>query len=155
MRRPCNLYFLFPLLIETTETSGEIRGVTVRWIKAFVSGHCIEQMLMYEVAEAEEVLGAAFDDELDRIVQMGMFAIDRIATDGTMWQVATAASYVVDGKCIRTAKIRHCDEIRPISALAVIIRDGKRIPQEPWSCVEGSKPICHDSLLVDEDGEPK
>ena len=101
------------------------------------------------------MFGAPFDDAMDRTMQMGMYAVDRIATDGTMWQVATAVSYVVDGRCVRTTKIRHCDEIKPMSADIVIIRDGKRVPQEPWSCVNGTKPISHDALLADENRNPK
>ena len=39
--------------------------------------------------------------------------MDRISADGTMHKVASAASYIRDGKCIRTAKIEHCGDIEP------------------------------------------
>ncbi len=98
---------------EVTERSGEIRGVTVRWIDVIVEGHTVEQVLLFDVAEAEAVHGRPFDDELDKHIQMGMFAMDRISADGTMHKVASATSYVLDGKCMRTAKIEHCRDIEP------------------------------------------
>ncbi len=96
---------------EVSEHTGEIRGVKVRWVTVRVAGHTVEQVFLYDVAEAEAVYGRPFDDELDKHIQMGMFAIDRIATDGTMHKVASATSYVLDGKCIRTAKFEQCEEI--------------------------------------------
>ena len=143
-----------------TETTGEIRGVQVRWVSVVVSGHTVEQVLSYDVAEAEAMHGRPFDDEMDRFIQMGMFATDRIATDGTMYKVASATSYVLDGKCIRTAKIEHCDEIKPDSASWVMSKaDGTPIEQEPWSCVSGTPPIAHRELTqpdgaLDFDDEP-
>ncbi len=115
-----------------SEVSGEIRGVQVRWVRVAVAGHTVEQLLIYEVADAEEVYGRPFDDEMDRHIQMGMYATDRIAADGTMHNVASATSYVLDGKCIRTAKIEHCSEIEPGSASSTITRaDGTTVEREP------------------------
>ncbi|MCY3748343.1 MAG: hypothetical protein OXG64_03515 [Chloroflexi bacterium] len=132
---------------EVTEVAGKIRGVQVRWVSVAVAGHTVEQLLIYEVAEAERVYGRPFDDEMDRHIQMGMYATDRIATDGTMHKVASATSYVLDGKCIRTAKIKHCREIEPGSASWVVTKaDGTIVEPEPWSCVEGSLPIAHGEL---------
>ena len=101
---------------EVIERSGNIRGVKVRWVDVLVAGHNVEQFLSYDVAEAEVVYGRPFDAEMDRNIQMGLFAKDRIALDGTMHRVASAFSYVLDGRCIRTAKIGHCKEIQPMSA---------------------------------------
>ena len=130
-----------------TEFAGEIRGLQVRWVSVAVSGHTVEQLLIYDVADAEEVYGRPFDDEMDRHIQMGMYATDRIATDGTMHKVASATSYVLDGKCIRTAKIEHCSEIEPGSASWAITRaDGTAVEREPWSCVQGTPPIAHREL---------
>ena len=44
-----------------------------------------------------------------------------------MHKVASATSYVLDGKCIRTAKIEHCNEIEPGSASWVITRPTARL----------------------------
>lgn len=132
---------------EVTEQTGEIRGVSVRWVNVIVAGHTVEQVLSFDVAEAEAVYGRPFDDEMDEYIQMGMFAIDRIATDETMGKVASATSYVLDGKCIRTAKIEHCKEIEPASASWRITRaDGSEVQREPWSCVPGTPPISHRDL---------
>ena len=117
---------------EVKEQSGEIRGVNVRWASVIVAGHTVEQVLFFDVAEAEAVHGRPFDDELDEHIQMGMFAVDRIAAGGTMHRVASAKSYVLDGKCIRTAKIEHCSEIAPMIA--------------DWSCVPGTEPMSHSDL---------
>ena len=117
---------------EVKEQSGEIRGVNVRWASVIVAGHTVEQVLFFDVAEAEAVHGRPFDDELDENIQMGMFAVDRIAAGGTMHKVASARSYVLDGKCIRTAKIEHCSEIAPMVA--------------DWSCVPGTEPMSHSDL---------
>jgi len=130
-----------------SEVSGEIRGVQVRWVSVAVAGHTVEQLLIYDVADAEKVYGRPFDDEMDRHIQMGMFATDRIATDGTMHKVASATNYVLDGKCIRTAKIEHCSEIEPGSASWTITRaDGTTVERAPWSCVQGTPPIAHGEL---------
>lgn len=130
-----------------SEVSGKIRGVEVRWVSVAVAGHTVEQLLIYDVADAEEVYGRPFDDEMDRHIQMGMYAADRISAGETMHKVASATSYVLDGKCIRTAKIGHCSEIEPASASWVITRaDGTVVEPEPWSCVEGTRPIAHGGL---------
>ncbi len=142
------------MLASVTETTGEIRGIQVRWVSVIVSGHTVEQVLSYDIAEAERVHERPFDDETDRFMQMGMFATDRIATDGTMYKVASATSYVLDGKCIRTAKIEHCDEVKPDSASWVISRvDGTPVEQQPWSCVPGTPPIAHRELARISDTE--
>ena len=49
-----------------TEKTGQIRGVNVRWIHVVVEGHTVEQMLQYDVAEAEAVYERPFDDEMDK-----------------------------------------------------------------------------------------
>ena len=132
---------------EVTEHTGEIRGVNVRWVNVMVEGHTVEQVLSFDVTEAEAVFGKPFDDELDRHIQMGMFAMDRISADGTMHKVASATSYVLDGKCIRTAKIEHCSEIEPMSAGWRITRpDGSEVHREPWSCVPGTPSTSHRNL---------
>ena len=38
---------------EVSEHTGEIRGVKVRWVTVRVAGHTLEQVLSYDVAEAE------------------------------------------------------------------------------------------------------
>ena len=95
-----------------TETSGPIAGVQVRWVSVLLEGHTVEQVLSYDVAEAEAVFGRPFDDEMDSEMRSAMYQADRIWLGEAMWKVASATSYVLDGKCIRTAKIEHCDEIR-------------------------------------------
>ena len=137
---------------EVKEQVGEIRGVNVRWVNVIVAGHTVEQVLSFNVAEAEAVHGRAFDDELDEHIQMGMFAADRIAADGTMHKVASSRSYVLDGKCIRTAKIEHCREIEPMSAGWRITRaGGTEVQSEPWSCVPGTEPMSHSDLPPDDE----
>ena len=84
---------------------------------------------------------------MDRHIQMGMFAVDRISAGETMGKVASATSYVLDGKCIRTAKIEHCKEIEPASASwRITSADGNEVQQEPWSCVPGTRPKSHRDL---------
>ena len=140
------------MIAEVTERAGQIRGVNVRWIDVIVEGHTVEQVLLFDVAEAEAVHGRPFDDELDKHIQMGMFATDRIATDGTMWKVASATSYVLDGNCIRTAKIEHCKDLEPESATWVSTQaDGSEVHREPWSCVPGTPPISHRDLTAVDD----
>lgn len=132
---------------EVTEQTGEIRGVNVRWVNVMVAGHIVEQVLSFDVAEAEAVYGRPFDGQMDRHIQMGMFAIDRISAGGVMGKVASATSYVLDGKCIRTAKIEHCKEIEPASAgWRITSADGSEVQQEPWSCVPGTPPKSHRNL---------
>ena len=132
---------------EVTERTGQIRGVSVRWVDVIVAGHTVEQVLSYDLAEAETVHGRSFDGELDKYLQLGMFAMDRISADGTMHKVASATSYVLDGKCIRTAKIEHCGEIEPDSTGWRTVRaDGTEVHPEPWSCVKGTPPTSHSDL---------
>ena len=132
---------------EVTEQTGEIRGVSVRWVNVIVAGHTVEQVLSFDVAEAEAVYGRPFDDEMDRHIQMGMFAVDRMSAGETMGKVASATSYVLDGKCIRTAKIEHCKEIEPASASwRITSADGSEVQQESWSCVPGTRPKSHRDL---------
>ena len=136
------------MMAEVSEHIGEIRGVKVRWVNVNVEGHTVEQVLLFDVAEAAAVYGKLFDDELDQHIQVGMFAMDRISADGTMHKVASATSYVLDGKCIRTAKIEHCSEIEPMSAGWRITRpDGSEVQREPWSCVRGMPPVSHRNLM--------
>ena len=133
---------------EVRELTGEIRGVNVRWINVMVSGHTVEQVLSYDVAEAEAIHGRPFDEEMDKHIQTGMFAMDRISADGTVHKVTSATSYLLDGKCIRTAKIEHCKEIEPGSARLRITRpDGSEVRREPWSCVPGTAPTSHRNLM--------
>ena len=133
---------------EVRERTGNIRGVRVRRVDIIVAGHTVEQVLSFDVAEAEAVHGRSFDGEMDNYMQMGMFAMDRISADGTMHQVASAVSYALDGRCIRTAKIEHCKEIEPMSAGWRITRpDGSEVSRELWSCVPGTPPISHAELL--------
>ena len=132
---------------EVREETNQIRDVNVRWAHVIVEGHTVEQVLSFDVAEADSVYGRPFDDEMDIHIQMGMFAIDRIALSETMYKVASATSYVLDGKCMRTAKIVHCKDIEPASML-VFEPDGTEVEQEPWSCVPGTPPISHRTLLL-------
>ena len=137
---------------EVREQIGEIRGVNVRWVNVIVAGHTVEQILSFDIGEAEAVHKRPFDDELDEYIQMGMFAVDRIAADGTMHKAASARSYVLDGRCIRTAKIDHCREIEPMSAGWRITRaDGTEVPSQPWSCVPGMEPMPHGDLPPDDE----
>ncbi|MCY4087642.1 MAG: hypothetical protein OXG37_12380 [Actinomycetia bacterium] len=107
----------------------------------------VEQVLSFDVAEAEAAYGRLFDDELDNHIQLGMFAVDRISADGTIGKVAAATSHLLDGECVRTAKIEHCNEIEPESASWRITRaDGSEAPREPWSCVPGTPPRSHSDL---------
>ena len=137
---------------DVNERSGEIRGVKVRWVNVVLAGHTVEQLLSYDVAEAEAVHGRPFDDELDKHIQRGMFAMDRISADGTMRKVASATGYILDGKCIRTAKIERCRDVEPMSAGWNIVRpDGRRVRREPWNCVPGTPPTSHKNLPADDE----
>ena len=136
---------------EVIEKTGDIRGIKISWVDVLVAGHTVEQVLSFDVAEAEAVYGRPFDDEMDRHIQMGMFAKDRIAADGTMHRVASAVSYVLDGRCIRTAKIGHCREIEPMSAGWTITRsDGSTVESAPWSCVRGTPALPHRGLTLED-----
>ena len=131
-----------------TEQSVEIAGVQVRWVDVVLDGHTVEQVLSYDVAEAEAVFGRPFDDAMDTRMRFAMFAADRIWLDETIWKVASAASYVLDGKCIKTAKIEHCSDIAPASSYWSFTRaDGTPVEREPWSCVPGAPPISHLELI--------
>ncbi len=124
-----------------TDESLEIAGVEVRRISVLVSGHTVEQVLSYDVAEAEAVFRRPFNDMMDAAMRAAMYSADRVWLDETMSRVATATSYVLDGKCVRTAKIPHCDEIAPASASWVFTRaDGTPVEREPWSCVPRHSP---------------
>ena len=130
-----------------SEDSGEIRGVQVRWVSVAVAGHTVEQLLIYDVADAERVYGRPIDEEMDRHIQTGMYATDRIATDGTMHKVASATSYVLDGKCIRTAKIEYCSDIEPGGASST--KTGAEVTAvecKSWSCAQGTPKISHGEL---------
>ena len=141
-----------PVEASVTEETGEIAGVQVRWLSVTVSGHTVEQLLIYDTDEAARVHGRPFDDELDREMQLSMFAVDRIWMDETMHKVASAAGLVVDGKCLRWARIEHCNDIRPGSASWVRTRaDGTPVETEPWSCVSGTPPISHVGLTTPDD----
>ena len=54
------------------------------WDQVLVAGHVVEMTCPTGVAEAEQVYGKRWDDELDRHFQQGMFAMDRMSADGTM-----------------------------------------------------------------------
>lgn len=120
----------------------------MRSVSVVVSGHTVEQLLSYDVAEAEAVFGQPFDDKLDTGLWMAMYSPDRIWLDETLHRVASATSYVLDGKCIRTAKIEHCDEIAAAGSHWSITRaDGTPVETELWSCVPGTPPISHSELM--------
>ena len=130
-----------------TERSGKIRGVDVRWVDVIVEGHTVEQVLLFDVADAEAAFGRPFDDKMDSEMRFAMYQADRIWLGETMGKVASATSYVLDGKCIRTAKIDHCNEIEPGSAsFRITDAEGNAIETEPWSCVPGTPPISHHEL---------
>ena len=136
------------MVAEVKENIGTIRGVNVRSLEVVIAGHTVEQLLVYDVSEAEVEYGRPFDNEMDEYIQMGMFAINRIAADGTMHKVASAHSYLLDGKCIRTAKIENCADIEPDSMGWTITRaDGTKVERKPWSCVAGEPPRSHRGLL--------
>ena len=136
------------MLAEVKEHTGTIRGVTVRRVDIVVNGHTVEQVLQYDIADAEKAHSRPFDEELDRHIQMGMFAVDRISADGTMGKVAAAIGYALDGKCIRTVKIANCKDIEPMSAGWTRVEPEGRIePQARWSCVKGDPPISHSALV--------
>ena len=61
--------------------------------RVLIAGHVVEMTLSYRIAEAEQVYGRRWDDELDRHLQMGMFAMDRISADGTMGKAGYAGNY--------------------------------------------------------------
>ena len=132
-----------------------IRRVNVRRDCVVVAGHTVKQELSYEIAEAESVHGMPFGEELDKYIQMGMFAINRISADGTLHKVASAKYSVQEGRCVRAVRINHCEEIEPESATwRVIQADGSEVVRERWSCVSGTLPKSHEGLMPD-NGEHK
>lgn len=122
---------------EVAELTGTIRDVSVRLVSVNVEGHTVEQVLSYDVAEAEAVYGQLFDDELDEHIRLGLHAGVRLGA-GILAKLAFATSYVLDGKCIRTAKIEHCSELKP--AVAYV--------GEPdlSGCIPGTQQISHQHL---------
>ena len=70
------------MVAEVKENIGTIRGVNVRSLEVVIAGHTVEQLLVYDFSEAEVEYGRPFDNEMDEYIQMGMFAINRIAADG-------------------------------------------------------------------------
>ncbi len=135
-----------------TDESLEIAGVKVRRISVLVSGHTVEQVLSYDIAEAEAVFRRPFNDMMDSAMRAAMYSANRVWLDETMLRVAVATSYVLDGKCVRTAKILHCGEIEPASASWVFTRaDGTPVEREPWSCVPGTAPMSHLALTSPEE----
>ena len=131
---------------ETRERDLTIRGLRVRYSEVIVAGHTVELALSYDIGEAEAVHGRPFNDDMDRQIQQGMFAINRISGDGTIGKVVAAPGSVLEGKCIRRAQIGHCREIEPESAGWSIYRDGVKVERAPWSCVEGEPPRSHSDL---------
>ena len=135
------------MVAETREHSVDIRGVTATLVDVVVAGHTVELVLSYDVEEAEAVHGAPFSDGVDDIIQMEVAALGDTFADGTLHAVASAASYVLDGKCIRTTKIKHCSEIEPMCpAWTVAKPDWIRTRRRPWGCVPGMPPTSHDEL---------
>ena len=131
---------------ERRERDLTIRGLTVRYSQVIVAGHTVELALSYDIGEAEAVHGRPFSDDMDRHIQQGMFAMNRISGDGTIGKVVAAPGSVLDGKCIRRAQIGHCREIEPENAGWSIYRDGVKVERAPWSCVEGEPPRSHSDL---------
>ena len=95
------------------EQSLEIAGVRVRRLNIVVSGHTLQQLLFFDIADAEAVHGRPFDDDLDAEIQAGVLAADRGATGERMHKVASETSWTLDGLCIRAAGIEHCSDIDP------------------------------------------
>ena len=78
------------ILTEVEERTATMRGVTVRWTGVILAGHTIEQVLSYDVAEAEAFHGRPFDAAMFEHIQLGMFTADRIAADEMMSKDAAA-----------------------------------------------------------------
>ena len=111
------------------------------------AAHVVEMTLSYLIAEAEQVYGKRWDEELDRHLQMGMFAMDRISADGTMGKAVAAEPSV----CRRTARIGNCEDVAPMShywGRRTINPDGTYRRPEPYSCVPGTPPIDHSTLIA-------
>ena len=130
-----------------TEQSGEMAGVHVRWVSVIVEGHTVEQVLFYDVAEAEAVFGRR--STLNWTTRCRCPCSQWLASRRTKrWARSRPPSATSsDGKCIRTAKIEHCNDIMPASASWSWSRaDGTPVEREPWSCVRGTPPISHREL---------
>lgn len=120
------------------EPPTDVADVTVRWLSVIVAGHIVEQVLTYDVAEAEAIFGRPFDHAMDYEMQMGMHAVDRIWLGETLGELPDVTSYVVDGRCIRVAKIERCEGFGGTSA-----------------CIPNTPPISHRTLIVrDDDLDP-
>ena len=125
------------------EQNLEIAGVRVRRLNIVVSGHTLQQLLFFDIADAEAVHGRPFDDDLGAEIQAGMLAADRGATGETMHKVASETSWTFDGLCIRAAGIEHCSDI--------VSGGSGEGSTEPWSCVPGTRPISHLDLTIPDD----
>ena len=101
------------MVAETREHSVDIRGVTATLVDVVVAGHIVELVLSYDVEEAEAVHGTPFNDGVDEIMHMEVTALGNTFDDGPLQAVASAASYVLNGKYVRRAKIGHCGDIEP------------------------------------------
>lgn len=136
------------MLAELREREGEVRGVRVRLAEAVVGGHVVEQVIVYDVAEAEAAHSQPFGEDVDSSMQSGLGHADRVALDETWGWAIRAPAWVLDGKCVRTYKVAHCDDVKPASAFWEITHpDGTKLERPPWSCVGGEPPVDHDELL--------
>ena len=135
-------------------SDAEIRGVRVRLENVFVEGHVVEMSLCYRISDAENVYEKPWDNELDHHLAMGMAAVNRIAADETLGKAVAAEPRVLDGICLRTAKIAHCREVAPASHFWVVTKpDGTRVEPGPYSCAPGTPPADHNLLM--EGDEPR
>lgn len=136
------------MLAEVREAEGEVRGVQVRLVEVVVGGHIVEQAIVYDVSEAEAAHSQPFDEDVDSSMQRGMGHADKVALDEMWGGAIVAPAWVLDGKCIRTHKVAHCDDVKPASAFwEITYPDGTRLERPPWSCVAGEPPVDHDELL--------
>ena len=141
--------------MEVREYSISIRGVTATLVDVVVAGHAVELVLSYDVEEAEAVHGVPFNDGVDEIMQKEVVALADTFDDGTLRAVASAASYVLDGRCIRTTKIKHCSEIGLMYAGWIVAKpDWISTRRQPWGCVPGMLPTSHDDLPPEDEGHP-
>ena len=135
------------MVAETREHSVGIGGVPATLVDVVVAGHTVELVLSYDVEEAGVVHGASFNDGVDEIMQMEVAALGDSFDDGTLHAVASGASYVMNGRCFRIAKIKHCSEIEPANpAWTVAKPHWIRTRRQPWGCVPGMPPASHDDL---------
>ena len=94
----------------------------------------------------KEVYGRPFDEEMDRHIQMGMYATDRIATDGTMHKVIVRHQLRPRRKVHTHRQDRALQRDRTRQREASSVSQGRRwtvVEPEPWSCDEGTPPIAH------------